>query len=150
MEPYFYELLTELFLDPFIEQLFQNYKEKNLENKYIVELLILCAQQSNLYYSLINFIDPKIKNTKTDQIISALEGLWKIYWNKVDFSKVYNGQIYPHRITNFCDKKFAEDIDKYYGINPPKEKIMNEEDYNLEINKCMDFIFLHLKNKIVS
>lgn len=146
------ELLSELFIDPFMEGLFDEYKEKTLENKIAVEQLIEFCNYGNLYFDLISFIEPKVKPNINHPIINALQGLWKIYNRDVDLNlKSVFGQTYisDYSYRTFCNQQYNDAIKNYYGDDPQKGNPMSGEQFNNEVKKCINFI-MDKNNSIVS
>ena len=120
-----------------------------MENKLLVELLLEFIKFPKLHYGLLEFIEPNIEPTIHNLIINALQSLWKIYNNLIDLNAVFGENLKNHQLVNFCNTKFKEEINKYYGENPNRTKDITEIEFNIELKKNMDFCFKHLKNDTV-
>lgn len=147
------ELLFELFLEPFIGDLFDLYEEKSYENKMMVELLIECTKAPEMYFQIISLLEPRVKKVNSDPYINALESLYQLYHNKIDLSSVYKGKLNQYQLVRYLDEQYAEQIKIYYGDNPSRTKTMMLQTFNNEVEKCISFALKHdncIVNSIMS
>lgn len=137
------ELINELFIEPFMGDLFDQYKDKTLENKTIVEELMEMTKEMKLHFDIISFIEPKIQPLISDPIARTLQAIWMVYHqdDKLKLESVFgNIKIQTHHYEKYCDTKFNDEIVKYYGDAPPKSKEIQGDEFTKEINRCIDFI----------
>jgi uncharacterized protein YjbI with pentapeptide repeats len=135
------ELIIELLIDPCIASLFDEYKDKTADNKIIVELLIEFSKLHKLYFETILFLVPSITPSTDNPIINSIQGLWKIYHQDINMESIFGkNKILPYYFEKFCNETFSDLIKNYYGENPPRGKDITDEQYNDEINKCIDYI----------
>jgi len=102
------EFYNEYFIEPFLNQLIEQYPEKTLKNKNKVILLLELAK-TELVLPLATMVDPAIKPVNTDKTINALESLWKTYNAEVDLS-MFSKKPGVNELAAFCAKKFDEQL----------------------------------------
>jgi hypothetical protein len=120
------EFYSEYFIDPFLDQLIEQYPEKILQNKNKI-LLLLELVKTQLIFPLLALIDEDVEDNIQDKVISAIEGLWKTYNSKVDMSMFDKKKPEDHKLKDFCRKKFDEKVNNYYGDYPDKIDLSLDE-----------------------
>ena len=107
-----------------------------------------------MIFDIVTLIEPQCEGKTTNPIIDILQSLWKVYWNKIDFSIVYNinANTGSSNIKNppgknlgyYLDDVYQQEINEYYGTNPEKQLNYDEEYCRNIEKKCIE---LTIKNK---
>ncbi len=127
------DTIEQLILDPIIDDIIDHYGEKTLNNRNIVECLAKIYEsidsKNGLQFEYINGIDNNIKKSSTDNIVIALENLWKIIWKPGNLTTTYPAYPDGFKMHRHVANIFKNKIDEYYGdvtdigINDTKEEI---------------------------
>jgi len=142
----YYNYIDELFVDPFMEQLFSNYKEKNFENKVKVQTLIETIKGRKIHIDMVQLIAPNVVIDNTDEILNALAALFRVYHQGVELKNIFSKPLPDnYKRKNYLIKKFSHKIDEYYGESPKRAINNNKSEIKKLISKLMDLGIKYLE-----
>jgi len=135
-------------MEPAVEQLIDQYKEKTIQNRDMVLSLIECAKNNKMIGEVIQLFNNSVKFVFTDSIMSALYIIYNVYNDEIDYSKFIDSKPRIHVIHRIMNNIIDTSINNYYKDLPEINLSENDkQNLMIEQTKIIDLAIKYTHTK---